>query len=180
MPLNVFGKPITDSTLQEMPEYTGKETTATDRSRVAMKMIEADNKEADALTFVKNLKSTYGYGVTTLCLIYNATGGSLKHVCDKNWFGHIGDALYPYKIKNGQWGAFLHAMIPELPPDLLQLLCIAARTPTEQCVNGCCRGTIHGANGGIATRYVRVFKLLISLNFHVSYLVNFCKNLINY
>ncbi|KAF3447801.1 hypothetical protein FNV43_RR08506 [Rhamnella rubrinervis] len=108
MPINVFGKPIIDLTSQEMAEYTGKEITATDRSRVAMKMIEAHNKEADALTFVKNLKSTYGNGVTTLCLIYNATGGTLKHVCDKNWFGHIGDALCPYKIENGQWGAFLH------------------------------------------------------------------------
>lgn len=73
-----------------------------------MDMIDADGKEFNAETFLRNLKSRFGYGVSTLCLIYNATGGTLKHVCNKNWEGHIGESPYPSKIENGQWGAFLH------------------------------------------------------------------------
>lgn len=91
-----------------MPGYTGKEITATDRFRAAMKMIDSDGKEFNAEKFVRDLKSTYGYGVSTLCLIYNATGGTLTHVCNKNWEGHIGESPCPSKIENGQWGLFLH------------------------------------------------------------------------
>ena len=105
----MFGKAITNSTLQAMPEYIGKEITATNRSHVALKLINADNKLVNARTFLKNLKWRYGNGVSTLCLIYNATGCTMEHAGNINWFGQmVGESPYPDKIENGQWVAFLH------------------------------------------------------------------------
>ncbi|KAF3449401.1 hypothetical protein FNV43_RR10134 [Rhamnella rubrinervis] len=108
MASNVFGNPITDDTLKAMPEYIGKVITATDRAHVALKMKNAENKDVNARTFVENLKSRYGNGVSTLCLIYNATGGTLRFVGSHNWYGRIGESPYPNQIANGQWGAYLH------------------------------------------------------------------------
>ncbi|KAF3449313.1 hypothetical protein FNV43_RR10041 [Rhamnella rubrinervis] len=106
---NVFGKAITDSTLQTMPEYRGKEITASKRSHVALKLVNADNKLVNARTFLKNLKGRYGNGVSTLCLIYNATGGTMENAGNINWFGQMfRESPYPDKIENGQWVAFLH------------------------------------------------------------------------
>ncbi|XP_057957970.1 23 kDa jasmonate-induced protein-like [Malania oleifera] len=109
MASNVFGTPITDSTLQSMPEYPpGKPITAEDRARVAVNMKNAENKAANALTFVENQKARYGYGVSTQCLVYNATGNTLCFVKDHDYHGHIDKSPYPTEIANGQWGAFLH------------------------------------------------------------------------
>ena len=106
----MFGKAITDSSLQAMPEYIGKKLTATDRSSSALKMIDADDKLVNAQTFLDSLKSRHDNSISTQCLIYNATGGTLEHANCINWFGHmVGESPYPKKIENGQWVAFLHA-----------------------------------------------------------------------
>ncbi|XP_060674531.1 23 kDa jasmonate-induced protein-like [Ziziphus jujuba] len=105
---NVFGNPITTKTLEQMPEYIGKKITRTDRAHVAMNMKNAEGKDVKAREFVEDLKEKWGNGVSTLCVIYNATGDTIRHVGSNDWYGHIGDSPYPSEIANGQWGAFLH------------------------------------------------------------------------
>ncbi|KAL6289740.1 hypothetical protein ACE6H2_007250 [Prunus campanulata] len=65
-------------------------------------------KNLKALTFVENLKKQHGDGISTLCLVYNATGDTVTYSISKDWCGHIGHSPYPTLIANGQSGAFLH------------------------------------------------------------------------
>ncbi|KAM7467646.1 hypothetical protein LguiB_015208 [Lonicera macranthoides] len=108
MASNVFGSPITNLTLQGMPEYIGKNITRLDRAKVALNMKNAQEKDINARHYIEAVKARWGYGVSTLCLIYNATGDPLKLVQSHNWYGHIGPAPCPAMVENGQWGAFLH------------------------------------------------------------------------
>ncbi|VVA29123.1 PREDICTED: 23 kDa jasmonate-induced [Prunus dulcis] len=108
MAYNVFGNPIQNSTLKGMPEYKLKAIQRNDRAKVALQMKNVGDKDLKALTFVENLKKQHGDGISTLCLIYNATGDTLTYSISKDWCGHIGHFPYPTLIANGQWGAFLH------------------------------------------------------------------------
>ncbi|KAK8940939.1 hypothetical protein KSP39_PZI010781 [Platanthera zijinensis] len=108
MASNVFGNPITNTTLQGMPEYMDKPITRKDRARVAFNMKNAQEKDRNARQYVENLKARWGTGVSTLCVVYNSTGDTLTFITSHNWFGHIGPAPYPTNIRNGQWGGFLH------------------------------------------------------------------------
>nr|XP_008348390.2 23 kDa jasmonate-induced protein-like [Malus domestica] len=108
MTYNVFGNPITDETLKGMPEYADKQIERLDRAHVALNMKNAVEKDFNARTYVEKLKEQYGDGVSTLCLVYNATGDTISYANKKDWYGHIGNAPYPPLIANGQWGAFLH------------------------------------------------------------------------
>ncbi|KAK1295885.1 hypothetical protein QJS10_CPB15g02099 [Acorus calamus] len=108
MAYNVFGNPITNSTLEGMPEYNGKTITRKDRAHVALNMKNAADKDVNARQYVENLKARWGTGVSTLCLLYNATGDTVTFVTSHDWHGHIGPAPYPTEIANGQWGGFLH------------------------------------------------------------------------
>ncbi|KAK1296272.1 hypothetical protein QJS10_CPB15g02102 [Acorus calamus] len=108
MAYNVFGNPITNSTLEGMPEYMDKPITRMDRARVALNMKNAAEKDVNARQYVENLKARWGTGVSTLCLLYNATGDTVTLVTSHDWHGHIGPAPYPTAIANGQWGGFLH------------------------------------------------------------------------
>lgn len=108
MAVNVFGTPITDLTLKGMSEYIGKKITRRDRAYVALKMKNSQEKDVNAQKYVENLKRQWGVGVSTLCLVYNATGDTITYVSSVDWYGHIGPSPYPVKIENGQWGAFLH------------------------------------------------------------------------
>ncbi|KAA0038316.1 23 kDa jasmonate-induced protein-like [Cucumis melo var. makuwa] len=112
---NVFGNPITNSTLQAMPEYEGKTITRRDRAYVAFNMKNAQNKDRSARDHVEKLREEWGHGVATLCLIYNATGDTITFVCEHSWHGHIGSGPYPSEIANGQWGAFLHVKTAVVP-----------------------------------------------------------------
>ena len=103
-----------------------------------MKMINAGGKDEDAQKFVDNLKDRFvvpransfvpvfccstkkimfwlllcttrsGNGITTKCLIYNATGTTLNYDTYHDWHGHIYETPYPEEIQNGQWGAYIH------------------------------------------------------------------------
>ncbi|KAK8918642.1 hypothetical protein KSP39_PZI022150 [Platanthera zijinensis] len=108
MASNVFGNPITNATLEGMPEYQGKTITRKDRAHVALNMKNAQGKDWNARQYVENLKARWGTGVSTLCVVYNSTGDALTFVTSHDWYGHIGPAPYPVRIENGQWGAFLH------------------------------------------------------------------------
>lgn len=105
---NVFGLPIDDLTLQGLPEYADKEVTKVDRAITALKLKNAEGKDANCRKFVENMKNDWGEGNATLVMLYNATGDNVKFVCDKNWHGHNGPSPYPMTIQNGQWGGFLH------------------------------------------------------------------------
>ncbi|KAH7515066.1 hypothetical protein FEM48_Zijuj11G0156600 [Ziziphus jujuba var. spinosa] len=110
MALNVFGKPIRNHALKVMPEYQDKKViTAVDRAYEALMMKDADNKAENAQKFVEGLKPKYAAAlISTVCLIYNATGNRLTFIRSHDWEGHIGDYPYPLLLENGQWGAFLH------------------------------------------------------------------------
>ncbi|CAB4269391.1 unnamed protein product [Prunus armeniaca] len=108
MACNVFGNPIENSTLNGMTEYKYTPIERKDRAKVALQMKNVGDKDCKALTFVENLKKQHGDGISTLCLIYNATGDNLTCSISKDWCGHIGHFPYPALIANGQWGAFLH------------------------------------------------------------------------
>ncbi|KAF3444316.1 hypothetical protein FNV43_RR14006 [Rhamnella rubrinervis] len=103
MAANVFGNPITDVTLKGMSEYIGKTITRRDRAHVALAMKNSEGKDVDAQTYVENLKRQWGVGVSTLCLVYNATGDTITYIWGTDWYGHIGPSPYPVKIQNGQW-----------------------------------------------------------------------------
>ncbi|CAN6701472.1 unnamed protein product [Malus baccata var. baccata] len=103
---NVFGNPITEETLKVMPEYQIKRL---DKARVALSMKDVDEKSTNARTYGEQLRERYGPRISTLCLVYNATGDMITFHASKDWYGHIeGAAPYPTVISNGQWGAFLH------------------------------------------------------------------------
>ncbi|KAM7271962.1 hypothetical protein ACFE04_031176 [Oxalis oulophora] len=108
MAYEVFGNPITDETLKALPQYEGKTITRHDRAYMALQMKNAEEKDVNARKYVETLKSQYGNGVSTLCLIYNATGDPIHQVGSNDWHGHIASSPYPSVIANGQWGAFLH------------------------------------------------------------------------
>nr|XP_048323130.1 23 kDa jasmonate-induced protein-like [Ziziphus jujuba var. spinosa] len=93
-----------------MPEYQDKKViTAVDKAYEALMMKDADNKAENARKFVEGLKPKYGAAlISTVCLIYNATGNRLTFIGSHDWEGHIGDYPYPLLLENGQWGAFLH------------------------------------------------------------------------
>ncbi|XP_020262645.1 23 kDa jasmonate-induced protein-like [Asparagus officinalis] len=108
MAFSVFGNPITDETLKAMTKYIGKKITRCDRAHEALNMIYAESKNVNALHFVEILKEQYGNGVSTLCVVYNATGDPITFISTHDWHGHLWEAPIPQYLANGQWGAFLH------------------------------------------------------------------------
>ncbi|XP_039776368.1 receptor-like kinase LIP1 isoform X3 [Panicum virgatum] len=107
---NCFGEVVDDYKLNELVRYAGKPKTQEDRARQAWRLMNEDDKRSKALRYVDVLKKVYGNGQSTLCLVYNATGDTLHHVANHDWYGYINDSKlgYPAEIGNGQWGAFHH------------------------------------------------------------------------
>ncbi|KAG6469618.1 hypothetical protein ZIOFF_070548 [Zingiber officinale] len=88
MATNVFGNPVTDDTVRLVfPNITV--ITARDRAGVALQYMNADEKATNVSRFVHNLKEAYGTGTSTLCMIYNATGGNLSFVLNHTWEGAV-------------------------------------------------------------------------------------------
>ncbi|CAN6329632.1 unnamed protein product [Urochloa humidicola] len=102
----VFGTPITRETLIATGDYD--DPSQEDVADYAMKMMTAGEKDTKAQEYVDDLKKKYGNGISTKCLIYNATGITLNFAYSKDWRGHVYDTPYPSVIHNGQWGAYLH------------------------------------------------------------------------
>ncbi|GAV70217.1 hypothetical protein CFOL_v3_13715 [Cephalotus follicularis] len=108
MAANVIGQPITNLSLEGMVAYEKKKITRKDRAYEALKAKNAHNKAKEAERYVESLKEEYGYGVSTLCMVYNATGDAIHYIDDHDYVGNIGKSPYPQIIENGQWGVFLH------------------------------------------------------------------------
>nr|GEX66908.1 hypothetical protein [Tanacetum cinerariifolium] len=94
MASNVFGKPVTEGTRLE-------------RAATARKNQNTDNKRDEAIAYVRKQKEDFGFGVSTLCILYNATGETLYYDQEHSWYGRVWDS-YPMELQNGQLGAFLH------------------------------------------------------------------------
>lgn len=105
---NCFGAVVDNYKLDEMVRYVGKPKRQEDRAREAVNLVNEDSKNDKASRYVQGVKDWYGNGVSTLCLVYNATGGTLRYVADRDWYGYIARTPYPAEIGNGQWAAFLH------------------------------------------------------------------------
>ncbi|KAG7023959.1 hypothetical protein SDJN02_14987, partial [Cucurbita argyrosperma subsp. argyrosperma] len=108
MACNVFGDPITYSSLERMSEYVGKEKRSEDRAYVALQLKNVGAKGKNALEYLEKLNAQWGTEVSTMGLIYNATGNAIKLLKTHDWHGCIGASPYPIRIENGQWGVFLH------------------------------------------------------------------------
>ncbi|XP_058764397.1 23 kDa jasmonate-induced protein-like [Vicia villosa] len=108
--MSAFGVPITDETLKAMSRYKGKTITQEDRAREAVRLIHSEDKNLNALNHALTLKFNYGDGVSTLCLLYNATGDTLEIVDGQkqDWHGSVEKEEPPRSFDNGQWVAFLH------------------------------------------------------------------------
>ncbi|CAN6329618.1 unnamed protein product [Urochloa humidicola] len=107
MASGVFGVPISEETVRATGEYK-EPINQKDVADYAMKMMNAGGKDTNAQKFVDNLKDRYGNGITTKCLIYNATGTDLHLATYNDRHGYIYDSPYPAVIQNGQWGAYIH------------------------------------------------------------------------
>lgn len=119
MACNVFGTPITDEFIREMPEYLSYdiEITQKQKARVALLKKNADGKDVKARKFVEGLKERLGHEEknVAMCLIYNATGGPVTFVKHHTWYGHLAESPVPPRIENGQWGAFVTVRYQEAP-----------------------------------------------------------------
>jgi hypothetical protein len=63
---------------------------------------------ADARDAVNAYKEEYGDGVSTLVMVYNASGAPMTFRSNNDSSGHIGKYPYDGTIQNGQWSVFLH------------------------------------------------------------------------
>ncbi|KAI5356330.1 hypothetical protein L3X38_009225 [Prunus dulcis] len=112
MPSNVFGTPVTDQT------------------------------DINARNYVENLKKQSGYGVSTLCLVYNATGDTIRLV----GMATLGAPHTQHRLQMGSGVPFCMSSKPVvwLLVDRLRLLRIAVRTTMVITVTGCWGGGTRG------------------------------------
>lgn len=107
-----FGEAVDDSMLKEF----GSKDMQANRAQLALILMNNDDKKGLASRYVANLKDQYGYGCSTLCLVYNATGETLIYSTEKHWSGSkLFRQPYPAEILNGQWAAFLHVHEKDKP-----------------------------------------------------------------
>ncbi|KAH7529453.1 hypothetical protein FEM48_Zijuj05G0185600 [Ziziphus jujuba var. spinosa] len=98
-----YGRPIDDANLSG-------------RERAQKALDEMGSIKEQAMRWVKYQKELSGNGVSTLCMIYNATGNDVNLVGRHDWAGlgfhggfkHNPVDHYPKVIANGEIGVFLH------------------------------------------------------------------------
>jgi len=64
--------------------------------------------QKDASDLVNAYKEEYGNGISTLIMIYNATGTTLTLRGSHDYSGHIYKYPYDTTIENGEWSCVLH------------------------------------------------------------------------
>ncbi|RLN43043.1 hypothetical protein C2845_PM01G42300 [Panicum miliaceum] len=67
-----------------------------------------DDKKGQTSRYVESLKEIYGNGASNLCLVYNASGDTLRCSAAHRWYSSFYGLGCPPDIGNGQWAAFLH------------------------------------------------------------------------
>jgi hypothetical protein len=106
---NCFGEVVDNYKLDQMVRYVGKPKTPEDRAREAWNLMNEDKKNEKAYRYVHGVQAWYDEAeLSTLCVVYNATGDTLYYVTDHDWCGNLGRTPYPTEIGNGQWAAFHH------------------------------------------------------------------------
>ncbi|XP_074310310.1 23 kDa jasmonate-induced protein-like [Silene latifolia] len=107
MATSVFGAPITFKTVTKSDKCVGKDVTTRDLAEMAFRMKNAEGKGMKAREFVEERRTKYG-GEYTMCLIYNATGDTMRMITYSDaGDGFVSPSPYPMLIMNGQLGAYL-------------------------------------------------------------------------
>jgi hypothetical protein len=102
----LFGTKIDASVLSALPQYADKNITPKDLGEYAAGTMADHQKDAD--DNVNGMKQEYGNGISTLVMIYNASGYQLQRMDEVDTHGHVGDWPLDTYIENGQWSVFLH------------------------------------------------------------------------
>lgn len=97
---------IIDATYVQSQDPTKTQPTQSDLATAALQAM--NSSQTDAMTLVNSYKEEYGLGISTLVMIYNATGTALNLRSSDDDSGHIGKYPYDAVIQNGQWSVFLH------------------------------------------------------------------------
>ncbi|XP_074312372.1 23 kDa jasmonate-induced protein-like [Silene latifolia] len=107
MATSVFGAPITFKTLSKLEDYVCKQVTTRDLAELAFLTKNDDGKDSKAREFVEEKGTKYA-GEFVRCLIYNATGDTIRlQTYSDAGDGFVSPSPYPMLIMNGQWGAYL-------------------------------------------------------------------------
>lgn len=103
-----FGVEITSSEVKAQPDWPeDKAVTLSDLSQYTMG--KKDLYRDAAINKVNDFKNEYGNGISSLIIVYNASGKTLELQTDrKSWHGHDGKYPPTTNLQNGQWMAFLH------------------------------------------------------------------------
>lgn len=105
----LFGKVIGKSEVEDATGSTNP--TLADIGNYALKSIGDHQEEADIM--VNSMKQKYGKGISSLIMIYNASGRTMRlHPeegdAERDIHGHQGEWPKDSIIGNGQWSVFLH------------------------------------------------------------------------
>ncbi|XP_008232355.1 PREDICTED: 23 kDa jasmonate-induced protein-like [Prunus mume] len=103
MAYNLLCNPNESSTFKGMSEFECQAIERKDKEKVALQMKNIGEKDLKALTFVENFKKHHGDGISTLCLVYNATGdtGAFLHVQSVGK-ASASNVVYNGKAKDGE------------------------------------------------------------------------------
>lgn len=104
-----YGTPLRYDTLEAAGQTPDFEALAAD-AYAAINASGADGRtyEEAAIERVNGMKEEYGTGVSTLVMIYNATGSTLKYDSIEDSSGHLFKYQPDSVVYNGEWSVFLH------------------------------------------------------------------------
>jgi len=86
----------------------GEDSSPKNLAKMATKVQTSADREKAATKMVNTMKTEYGDGISSLILIYNATGYPLNFYQNANYSGRMSKYQPDDLIQNGQWGCFLH------------------------------------------------------------------------
>ena len=103
-----YGLEITALEVSAQPSWpAGKTVSLDDLSQYTLS--KKDLYRTDAAAYAKALKEEYGNGISSLILVYNASGATVTlQPGAPNWHGHSCDTLPTTALLNGQWMGWLH------------------------------------------------------------------------
>lgn len=110
----IIGSEVNSDVVKSYPQYV-KEPNITPLilSKVAMQQLTATDSRGDSLQMaatkaVNAMKNEYGQGASTLVMIFNASGETLRYQANRNWSGETEKYPFDTTIANGEYSVFLH------------------------------------------------------------------------
>lgn len=110
----IIGNEVNSDVVKSYPQYV-KEANITPLilSKVAMQQLTATDSRGDSLQMaatkaVNAMKNEYGQGASTLVMIFNASGETLRYQTNKDWSGETEKYPFDLTIANGEYSVFLH------------------------------------------------------------------------